>query len=308
MSKIYFQNFKKDVSFTFITKNTKEFIDLNQKKFHTIGIGVTFSPNLKANVCQSARLALLFKASLVLIHVGEASQEKSATFSSCLAPFLKDGLIAKVVFNPGEPVGSILESVKQNGIDLLILGALQRENFLKYYIGSIARKITRKASCSVMLLINPSIEQLPCKHIVVNGLEDEKTPATISAAFFVAEALSSEKITIVEEVYNSDIGNVQDDKSLRKSTLLKEKISRREDSRIQKILEDIPQNQKENKLIASQPIFGKRGYSIGHYAEVVRADLLVMNAPKASGFWDRLFPHDLEHILTELPTDILIVQ
>ena len=113
--------------------------------------------------------------------------------------------MAKVVFSPGEPVGAILESVKQNGIDLLILGALQRENFLKYYIGSIARKITRKASCSVMLLINPSIEQLPCKHIVVNGLEDEKTPATISAAFFVAQALSSEKITIVDTVWEKEI-------------------------------------------------------------------------------------------------------
>ena len=281
---------------------------MNQKNFNTIGIGVTFSPNLKANICQSARLALLFKASLVLIHVGEASKEKTATFDSHLAPFLKDGLRAKVVFSPGEPVGAILESVKQNGVDLLILGALQRENFLKYYIGSIARKITRKASCSVMLLINPSIEPLPCKHIVVNGLEDEKTPLTISAAFFVANALSSEKITIVEEVYNTDIGNVQDDKSLRKSTLLKEKISRREDSRIQKILEDIPQTHKKNKLVATQPIFGKRGYSIGHYAEVARADLLVMNAPKATGFWDRLFPHDLEPILTELPTDILIIQ
>jgi hypothetical protein len=108
-----------------------------------------------------------------------------------------------------------------------MLGALQRENFLKYYIGSIARKITRKANCSVMLLINPSVERLPCKHIVVNGLEDQKTPVTISAAFFVAAALSSEKVTIVEEVSNTEIGNVQDDKSLRKSTLMKEKISRR---------------------------------------------------------------------------------
>ena len=281
---------------------------MKQKKFNTVGTGVTFSPNLKANICQSARLALLFEASLVLIHVGEPNQKKSATFDSCLAPFLKQGLKASVVFKPGEPVESILESVKENEVDLLILGALKRENFLKYYIGSIARKITRKASCSVMLLINPSIESLPCKHVVVNGLEDQKTPLTISAAFFVAQALSSEKITIVEEVSNTEVGNVQDDKSLRKSTLLKEKISRREDSRIQKILEDIPQKHKENKLVATQPIFGKRGYSIGHYAQVVRADLLVMNAPKASGFMDRLLPHDIEHILTELPTDILIVQ
>ena len=31
-----------------------------------------------------------------------------------------------------------------------------------------------------------------------------------------------------------------------------------------------------------------------------------MNAPTKMTFWDRLFPHDIEHILTELPTDVLI--
>ena len=55
----------------------------------------------------------------------------------------------------------------------------------------------------------------------------------------------------------------------------------------------------EDIVIKSQPIFGKRGYSIGHYAQVARADLLVMNAPAKMTFWDRLFPHDIEHILTE---------
>jgi hypothetical protein len=60
--------------------------------------------------------------------------------------------------------------------------------------------------------------------------------------------------------------------------------------------------------VKSQPIFGKKGYSIGHYAQIVRADLLVMNAPRVMTFWDRLFPHDIEHILTELPTDVLIIQ
>ena len=67
-------------------------------------------------------------------------------------------------------------------------------------------------------------------------------------------------------------------------------------------------NYTKDMTIKSQPIFGKRGYSIGHYAQVARADLLVMNAPSKMTFWDRLFPHDIEHILTELPTDVLIVQ
>ena len=55
-------------------------------------------------------------------------------------------------------------------------------------------------------------------------------------------------------------------------------------------------------------IFGVLRYSIGHYARIVRADLLIMNAQEESTFLNRFFPKDLEHILAELPTDVLIIQ
>ena len=192
---------------------------------------------------------------------------------------------------------------------MLILGALQRENVLKYYVGSIARKITRKANCSILLLINPSTERVPCQHIVVNGLKDPKTEETINAAFYIANKLGANKMTIVEEISQQEVAiNVDDDKSLRRSTIVKERIKLRENSRINKLIQNIPVEYKQDLNIFTQPIFGKRGYSISHYAQVVRADLLVMNAPSKMTFWDRLFPHDIEHILTELPTDVLIIQ
>jgi len=282
---------------------------VSKSTFHTIGIGVTFSPNLKANLYEAARLSLLFDSTLILIHVGSESEDKTTKFSEILAPFSEEGLSYTVVFQPGEPVSSILQIVAQQKIDLLILGALQRENILNYYVGSIARKITRKATCSILLLINPSIERIPCTHIVVNGLSDEKTEHTIATAFSVGCAFESEKLTIVEEITQAEVAvNIEDDKSLRKADLMKEKLRRREDSRIQQILDQIPEAQRKKLSVKTQPIFGKRGYSIGHFAQVVRADLLVMNAPKKSGFFDRLFPHDMEHILTELPTDVLIIQ
>jgi len=282
---------------------------LSLNPFKTIGIGVTFSPNLKANISEAARLALFFDAKLVLIHVGEQSKDKENTFKTFLKPFIGKQLIYDVVFKAGNPVEVILSAVNENKIDLLILGALKRETFFKYYIGSIARKITREAKCSVLLLIKPSIKRVPCQHIVVNGLEDPKTQQTISTAFYVAKKLNANKITIVEEISQQEVAvNVDDDRSLRRSTLVKERLKLREDTRVKKIINDIPLGVKENILINTQPIFGKRGYSIGHYAQVVRADLLVMNAPTKTTFWDRLFPHDIEHILTELPTDVLIIR
>ena len=150
---------------------------------------------------------------------------------------------------------------------------------------------------------------MPCRHVVVNGLKDPKTKHTIASAFYVASSLGAEKITIVEEITEDKVTvKVDDDKSLRKAAILKERLKMRETSRVNAIIENIPKDYTQDIAIKSQPIFGKQGYSIGHYAQISRADLLVMNAPSKMTFWDRLFPHDIEHILTELPTDVLIIQ
>jgi len=282
---------------------------LTIKPFKTIGIGIAFSPNLKANIFEAARLALFFDAKLIMIHIGAQSDDKSKTINSILSSFKKDNLKYEVVFKSGNPVAAILDTTNKKDIDLLIIGAAKRENLLKYFVGSIARKITRQAKCSLLLLINPSIDRIVCRHIVVNGLEDPKTEQTIATAFYVASKLKAEKITIVEEIKPNEIAvNVDDDKSLRHANIVRERISNRETSRINHIIEDLPQEYTNTIAIKSQPIFGTQGYSIGHYAQISRADLLVMNAPTKMTFWDRLFPHDIEHILTELPTDVLIIQ
>ena len=277
--------------------------------FKSIGIGVAYSPNLKANLFEAARLSVFFGAKLFLIHVGEASEEKTNMLSIILKSFEEDKLDYEVVFKTGDPVDVILSTSEEKKIDLLILGAVRREQILKYYVGSIARKITRQAKCSILLLIKPSVERVPCQHIVVNGLKDPKTEQTITSAFYVAKQLNAEKITIVEEIGQDQIAvKVDDDKSLRRTNIAKERIELRENSRVKEIISHIPKEYTKNKTIKLQPIFGKRGYSIGHYAQISRADLLIMNAPSKMTFLDRLFPHDIEHILTELPTDVLILQ
>lgn len=276
--------------------------------FNTIGIGVAFSPNLKANIYEASRLSIFFGSRLVLIHVGERSEEKVETIEAHIKPFIDRDLDYEIIFETGDPVTIILESIEKKKIDLLLLGALQREKFLQFYIGTIARKITRKASCAVLLHINPSIQRIPCKHIVVNGMQSDQAQRTITSAFYVANKLGTDRITIVEEISQDEVAvKVQDDKSLRRSTIIRERLRLRESNRVRRIIEAVPEDFKKGVSITSQPIFGRRGYSIGHYAELVRADLLVLNSPAKSGLLDRVFPHDNEHILKDLPTDVLIV-
>jgi nucleotide-binding universal stress UspA family protein len=279
-----------------------------QQPFKTISIGIAFSPSLRPNLAEALRLAYYLDSQLILVHVGEKNAEKKGIINNLIAEFSQDKQQTRLIWETGDPVEVINKACKNNQVDLLILGALRQEGFVKYYVGSIARKLTRKACCSVLLLINPSEKRVPCQHIVVNGLDGPNSTNTVTTSFQVAHALGTNKMTIVEEISQNEVHvNVSDDRSLRKATLVKERLKLREVSRVNKIVSDIPDEVKADINIQNQSIFGRRGYSIGHYARVVRADLLIMNAPDKTSFLDRFFPSDIEYILSELPTDVLIL-
>jgi nucleotide-binding universal stress UspA family protein len=276
--------------------------------FRKILVGFAFSPNLRANVYESMRMAHYFGGKLIFVHVGSKTPEKESLFKEIVASSPVQSEKITIEWRVGNPVNTLLKASEEFNVDLILLGALKRENVVKFYLGSIARKITRKAKCSVLLLINPSVERQPCQHIVVNGFDSPQTRDTIEAAFMVAKALGSKKISLVEEISRSKVAvAVDDDRSLRRATLKKEKLRRQEQTRVKDVIKKLPAKLTSDINWTTQSIFGRRGYSIGHYARVVRADLLVMNAQENLSFIDRLITRDIEHILAELPTDVLII-
>ena len=283
---------------------------MKSTRFKNILIGFAFSPNLKANVFEALRLSNSLNGSLYFLHVGKKTHIKNTKLNEILnlSPIKPKNII--VIWKEGDAVKTIITQCKKNNIDLLLLGALQRENVLKFYLGSIARKITRKSPCSVLLLIKPSVEMVAKKHIVVNAFKSSQTIDTISSAFEYADKLKIPKITLVDEINQSEINvNVDDDISLKKATKKREEVTKKEELRISEIMKSIPSLLLKNKQVNSQSIFGTRGYSIGHYARVARADLLVINSEeKRMSLWSKLFPKDLEYILSEIPTDVLIVK
>ena len=279
------------------------------KPFKNLLFGFAFSPSLKANVYEVTRLASYFNANLIFVHVGEKTKEKEQSFKNLLNKSPLKPKNIKTHWAEGDPVKTLIKTCLDFNIDLLLLGALKREKLVTFYLGSIARKLTRKAPCSVLLMLNPSVKRNPCKHIVVNGFDSPQTKDTVEASFYFGNTIGAEKITLVEEIDESRVNvSVNDDRSLREATIKKEKINREEKMRVGDLVKKIPLAQKHSLKWDTQSIFGRRGYSIGHYARIVRADLLIMNAQEESTFINRFFPKDLEHILAELPTDVLIIQ
>ena len=60
-------------------------------------------------------------------------------------------------------------------------------------------------------MLHPSVERIPCQHMVVNGFDSPHTQHTVEKAYEVAQALKTQKITLVEEINRSEIKIVSDD-------------------------------------------------------------------------------------------------
>lgn len=283
---------------------------MEKNLFKKVIVGFAFSPNLRANVFESIRLAKNFNAKLFFIHVGEKTDKKEKTFNEIIKSSSVSSNNIEILWRNGDPVKVILLACEEFKVDLLLLGALKRENVFKFYMGSIARKLTRKAPCSVLLLLDPSEKEKPTQHIVVNAFESVNDKKTVSSSLIFANSFNVPKVTLVEEINSLNLNlSVYDDKSLIQTTLKKEKIKKQEETRVSEILNQIPDKLKSNVKIQTQSTFGTRGYSTGHYAKVVRADLLIMyfNEKKTS-ILSKFFPKDLDHILGELPTNVLILK
>lgn len=275
--------------------------------FCKVATAIAFSPYAEANLHESARIAEMLEAELVLIHVGSKTEQKLKKLDLMVSQTVIDPVKVKVEFREGDPVKCILDSCEENGVDLLIAGAQKKENLITFYTGSVARKLCRKAKCSILLLTDRSVIRNKCREIVVSGDDHSKTEDTVRTANYFGKVLGAEHITIVDEIDpKKGVTAADDDNQLAETARKRKEIKEKEDQRI----ENLETKLREDDCIAvgHKCIFGKPGYTIGHYAAAHQADLLVMHSPDAElGIMDRVFPHDLEYVLSDLPCCLMIV-
>ena len=275
--------------------------------FKTIATAFAFSPYAEANFHESTRIAKMLNAKLVLIHVGEKTGEKVSQIERLIEQTEIGHENVTIDFREGDAVSAILGSCKEHKVNLLIAGAMKRENLLKFYTGSIARKLCRKANCSILLLTDRSVIRNKCNEIVVAGDNQEKTEVTVRTANYFGKILGAEHITIVDEIDPKTTGHqADDDDQLAETAQKRKELKCKEEERIAKLEQRLSD---DGALpVGHKCIFGKPGYTIGHYAAANKADLLVMNSPNTKlGLIDRFFPHDLEYVLSDLPCCLMIV-
>jgi nucleotide-binding universal stress UspA family protein len=161
--------------------------------FETIGVAMAFSPRLEGVLGEAWKLASAFDAQLLLMHIGERTRTKESRLDELFQRLGIDESKVRIIWSDGDPVTTLLELCKLNIVDLLILGAMRKENVLRYYLGSVARSISRKAKCSVLLLTEPKPEGTVFKRMVVNRWKVPK-PFTPSTPQFILLKMFAAKI------------------------------------------------------------------------------------------------------------------
>lgn len=274
--------------------------------FETIAVAVSFSPRCLPVLAEAKGLADVLNASLILIHIGEKTSEKEQQLDELMGKLGMDDSHYRLIWMEGDPVDTILKLCKLNMVDLLILGALEKENVLKFYLGSIARSVSRKAKCSVLLLTNPTDQPRKYKKFVVNGVENPKTVHTISTAFYLAKHLKVKDVIIANEMQVPGLTMaISDDSTAPEAKEIKKNLNEKMEETIQSTIEKCDT---EDINVTSKSIKGKPGYAISKYAKDKRADLLVINSPDTHlNLLDRIFTHDIEYIFAHLPCNLLIV-
>jgi nucleotide-binding universal stress UspA family protein len=275
--------------------------------FKKLAVALAFSPRFEAILSETRRFQETFKAELVIIHVGTKTSKKETTLQQKLIDTGFDMQRVKVVWQKGEPAKKILSVCEKEQVDLLIAGAMKRENIFRYYIGSVARTILRKAQCSVLVLINPDHTPEPFRKIVINGCENESLYAALSKGVSLGKIEHAAQIHVLREVRMLGLamavaGEESNEDEYGK---IRRKVVSEELDNINQLLSKLDTR---DLSINVKVISGKPEYEIAKFTRRVNSDLLVLSAPDHKlNLIDRIFPHDMEYLLADLPSNLLVV-
>jgi nucleotide-binding universal stress UspA family protein len=275
-------------------------------KINRVGLAIAFSPTASSMLREAARFATSFNAELFLIHVGKGKEGNGEKLGKLINECGIENNQVKILFEEGDPVEKILLACKQENIDLLVVGALKKEKLLKYYIGTIARKIMRKAECSLLVITTPSATPVPLRNIVVNAEDSPYVEHALKMACHFAPADSGPWIHVVREIKLYGLAMASfDQQSEEEYSEVRHNLLRQEAEQVEKMLGSIDH---QHCKINIKMLSGKSGFELVKFANSRHAELLVVGAPKRKfKLFDRVFTHDLEYVFADLPCNLLIV-
>ncbi|MDQ3120271.1 MAG: universal stress protein, partial [Verrucomicrobiota bacterium] len=271
--------------------------------YKKIAVASTFSPRFEQVLAEAKRIRNSLGSELNLIFVGERDEGTISRFAGALAEM---GLPAEslIHYHQGSPADAILEAVRENGVELLVAGALEKEVVLRSFLGNVARRLVREAPCSLILFTKPEREPKPLKRIVffVPDFSDHARRALRLSLQF-AEKEGCEHLYVIRVYTTFDAAratlraNLPDDTDQVAAPTLEEE---------EKALEDFIGARKTQIEVEGRCIRGNTGFAASDFVQSVKADLLVVPV-EATNESDGL-PAHIAWVTDVIPCNLWIIR
>ncbi|MBE2280220.1 MAG: universal stress protein [Ignavibacteriaceae bacterium] len=279
-----------------------------EKLFRKIGLAVTFSPNGKSLIRETLRIHKIYGSEVAFMHVGAKNNEAESKLRTLIDETLyPDKLAYSLNFISGEPSKAIIKKGKELNLDLLLIGALEKETPLKFYLGSVARNIMRDAPFNVLTFTKPIPNRVSFHNVIVSISYDDLGEKAVGISKMIMKSEGETKLTYVRDFSIPalasvviDAGSTQVTENARKEFYNHEKEKMRWFTRESGIKSDD---------VEFAVLYGKQGWEVLNYAKEIEADLLILPMKsKRTSIFDRIFMHDVEFILEELPSNTLLIK
>lgn len=171
--------------------------------YRNIAVASTFSPRFVHVLAEAKRVSGRFGSNLSLVYVGERNAETDQKFSEVLKQLELPG-DSTIHYTKGDPAAAILSTVKDNDIDMIVAGALEKQVVLQSFLGNVARRLVREAGCSVMLFTEPNIEPKPLRRIVFVADYSDHGREALKKAIELAAREGTERLYVIRIITTFD--------------------------------------------------------------------------------------------------------
>ena len=275
---------------------------MNPSTYKRIAVASTFSPRFEEVLSEAGRIRDRFGSDLSLIYIGERDEETAKKFENILGR-LHLPSDSPVHYGKGDPAEGILRAIADNDVDLIVAGALEKESALHPFLGNVARRLLREATCSVLLFTHPDRAPKPLRRIVFVANYSEHAGAAFRQALKLAEAEKCERLYVIRVYTTFD--------EVRASMFVEDGDGKprprtfdEEESALEKFVlaagdTDVP--------IEARCIRGNTGFAASDFVKSVEAHLLVVPVHKTETSAERL-PNHLAWIADVIPCNLWLVR
>lgn len=265
----------------------------------TILVCLAATPRAAAVVATARLWAHLYDAKLSFLHV----TDNVATARDAMTRYVPADVLPleEIHFKTGRPDWVICNEARRIKATLIMLGALEQEGLVTSILGSVARRVARRAPCSVLLLTKPS--EFKLEHLVTSVGFGTGSINMLRQVLTIAKRHNLKSLHVIHE-YDSysrllriigkrDMGDGR----------YREQVAHEEMFQLSELLANLDA---EGLPLTAKCLDGHIGQEAVDYANDQDADLLVIPAPDHLGFWDRFFKHPTETVLEHLPCSLML--